>query len=87
MPEHVRSLKGLVETALTETFTRQMTNLYDDLERDFIIKRENLEKEFRYKWESEKERLKKQLKKDANALTLDLMQKSDINGISVEFKL
>lgn len=70
------SLKDIIKKTVSSSFEEMML-------REF----EKIENEFKNKLDLKIVEAKKEIKKQANSMTLELLHKMDINGISVEFKL
>lgn len=73
---HIKSFKDIVEVAIKSAWEAQLIEAYETLVR-----------EFDQRWENKRETIRKDIKKEANRLTLEMLQKADLNGLSVEIKL
>ena len=81
------ALKEVIESSVKETILREITaTLCKEQDRMHRELESNLKKSKQLVDEHIKE-LKKEAKSMANTMTLQILQKADINGISVEFKL
>lgn len=71
-----QSFKELLETAIRTSFENQMNESFSKLEKDM-----------RNKFEESVLELKKQIKKEAQVMAVQMLQKADINGLTLEIKL
>lgn len=72
----ISSLTEIVKQSVAKQFSRLMEETITELEAEFKTKLDARLTEY-----------KKDAKDTANRMTLELLQKANINGISVEFKL
>lgn len=70
------SIKEIIETQVREAFTEQMNTVVSQITA-----------EAQAKLDAKVIEIKQQTKKMANEMTLELLQKMNVSGISVEFKL
>lgn len=71
----ITSIKDLIEEAVKKAFEAQLLEAYSEIET-----------EMNERWGNRKAEVRKELKKQANAVALEMLQKLE-GGISVEFKL
>lgn len=81
------SLKEVIENSVKETLLREITAVLcqeqDRMHRELEINLKNSKQIV----DAQIKELKKEAKSMANTMTLQILQKANINGISVEFKL
>jgi vacuolar-type H+-ATPase subunit H len=73
---NINSFKEMVEAVVKEAFRKQAEEIISEIQ-----------VEAQAKFDKKMQDLKEQAKKQTNRIALEMLQKSDINGISLELKL